>query len=133
MLKRLFEKDEVWFAVVWIIIYVVGFANADAISKSLGCPKLLTVFVGLILSVIIYRFICKKQLKDYYGLCGLKAEYKNYLYFIPLILILPYFFGVFGVQVCQPVADICAFALSVPIGLGELKLIKQMEKGEEYV
>ena len=87
MLRRLFEKDEVWFAVVWIIIYVVGFANADAISESLGYPKLLTVFVGLILTVIIYRFICKKQLKDYYGLCVLKAEYKNYLYFIPLIVI----------------------------------------------
>jgi len=67
------------------------------------------------------------------GKASLISAARQGVFFIPLILILPYFFGVFGVQVCQPVADICAFALSVPIGLGELKLIKQMEKGEEYV
>ena len=53
------------------------------------------------------------------------------VFFIPLIFVLPYCFGLFGVQVCQPVADVCAFALSVPIGLSELKLIKQMDKDIE--
>lgn len=53
------------------------------------------------------------------------------VFFIPLIFILPYCFGLFGVQVCQPVSDICALLLSVPIGIGELKLIKQMDKEAE--
>ena len=44
-MKKLFEKDETWFAIVWIIIYVLGFSNADAISDSIGIPKLLTVLV----------------------------------------------------------------------------------------
>ena len=59
-MKKLFEKDEIWFAVLWIIIYVIGFANADSISESLGIPKILTVLYGLILSVILLSFIRKQ-------------------------------------------------------------------------
>ena len=61
------------------------------------------------------------------GKASLISAARQGVFFIPLIFILPYCFGLFGVQVCQPVADILAFALSVPIGVGELKLIKQME------
>ncbi len=68
------------------------------------------------------------------GKASLISAARQGVFFIPLIFILPFCFGLFGVQVCQPVADVCAFALAIPIGLGELKLIKQMEKGEkEYV
>jgi len=87
MLKRLFDKEEVWFAIVWIIIYVAGFSNADQISESIGFPKLLTVIVGLILTVILYKFIQKNQLKEYFGLRKINKSYGNYLYFIPLIII----------------------------------------------
>lgn len=61
------------------------------------------------------------------GKASLISAARQGVFFIPLIFILPYCFGLFGVQVCQPVADICAFALAVPIGVGELKLIKRME------
>lgn len=61
------------------------------------------------------------------GKASLISAARQGVFFIPLIFILPYCFGLFGVQVCQPVSDICAFALALPIGLGELRLIKQME------
>ncbi len=61
------------------------------------------------------------------GKASLISAARQGVFFIPLIFILPYCFGLFGVQICQPVADVCAFALSVPIGLGELRLIKQMD------
>jgi len=61
------------------------------------------------------------------GKASLISAARQGVFFIPLIFILPYCFGLFGVQICQPVADVCAFALAVPIGLGELKLIKRME------
>lgn len=86
-MKKLFEKDEIWFAVLWIIIYVIGFANADSISESLGIPKILTVLYGLILSVILLSFIRKQKLWEYYGLCSFNGNYRLFLYFIPLILI----------------------------------------------
>lgn len=47
------------------------------------------------------------------------------LFFIPLILILPGLFGLFGVQVCQTVSDILTFILAVPLSLSVLKEMKQ--------
>ncbi|HKM22860.1 MAG TPA: MATE family efflux transporter [Lachnospiraceae bacterium] len=41
--------------------------------------------------------------------------------FIPLILILPYFFGITGVQISQPIADVLTFIISVPLIIAFLK------------
>ena len=79
-MKKLFEKDETWFAIVWIIIYVLGFSNADAISDSIGIPKLLTVLVGIIMITFLYGFIVKNSLERYFGLCSIQGNYKKYLY-----------------------------------------------------
>lgn len=83
-MKKIFDEDEVWFAILWIAIYVVGFGNADSLSESIGIPKLLTVVLGLILSVILLRFIRKNQLSEYFGLCGFKGNFPGFLWFLPL-------------------------------------------------
>ena len=56
-MKNLYRKDPIWFAVLWIAIYVVGFSAADGISESIGIPKLITVILGLVMSVILLSFI----------------------------------------------------------------------------
>lgn len=86
-MKKLYEKDEIWFAVMWIVIYVLGFGNADQISESIGIPKLITVMVGCVITVILTAFIKRNQLTGYYGLCEVKKTAKYFLYFIPLIII----------------------------------------------
>ena len=86
-MKKFFDKDEVWFAVVWILIYVIGFSNADSLSESIGIPKLLTVLFGLLLTVILLCLIRKHHLSRDFGLCPGGRNWKSYLYFIPLILI----------------------------------------------
>ena len=57
------------------------------------------------------------------------AAARQGLFFIPLIFILPRLFGLFGVQVCQMIADIGSFVLALPIGLSELKALRK--EGEE--
>lgn len=86
-MKRLFDKDEVWFAILWIVIYVVGFSNADMLSETMGIPKLLTVFVGAILSIVLWFFIKKHQLSEYYGFVRVRGDKQSYLYFLPLVVI----------------------------------------------
>lgn len=86
-LKEHFEKHEIWFAVGWIILYVVGFSNADALSASIGVPKLLTVMLGFAMTAVLYGFIRKNKLSAYFGLCGMKVRGKDLLYFLPLIVI----------------------------------------------
>ncbi len=46
---------------------------------------------------------------------NLLASARNGLYLIPAILILPYFFGLLGVEISQAVADLFSFAMAVPI------------------
>ena len=86
-MKKLYDKDEVWFAVLWIILYVLGFGNGDSLSEAIGFPKLLTVIVGLLFSAILFLFVKRNVLFRHVGLCRITGEYKKYGYFIPLILI----------------------------------------------
>ena len=37
--------------------------------------------------------------------------------FIPLILILPYFFGVLGIELAQPIADVLASCIAMPFAI----------------
>ena len=84
-MKKLYQKDEVWFAVLWIGLYVVGFSLGDGLSEKLGMPKLLTCAVGLVLSAVLFRFVKQNGLMGYYGLCRPKGERKRTLLYIPLI------------------------------------------------
>lgn len=56
------------------------------------------------------------------------AAARQGLFFLPLIWILPYVIGLPGVQVCQPIADVLALTLSIPLGISVLKELKEAEK-----
>ena len=43
------------------------------------------------------------------------AAARQGLFFIPLIFILPSYFGLLGVEMCQAVSDVLSFMLTVPI------------------
>ena len=110
-MKKLFNKDEVLFAVLWIIIYVVGFANADAISESMGIPKGLTVIFGAFLSIFLFAFVRKNGLKEYFGLRKSKRDGK-YALFIPLVLISSVNFWN-GLTINCPVTEILLYIISM--------------------
>lgn len=50
------------------------------------------------------------------------------LFFLPLVFTLPLFFGLTGVIICQPLADILTFLLAVPLGLSVLKEMKDAQR-----
>lgn len=86
-MNKIYEKNELNFALIWIGIYVVSLSVADSISGSVGTAKLVTAPVCIVLTLIIYLWIRKNDLKEKYGLCAFKADFKTYLYFIPLVLL----------------------------------------------
>lgn len=55
------------------------------------------------------------------------AVARNGLAFIPAVLILPHVFGLNGVLLAQPVADVMALIISVPI---TIKVLKELSNGE---
>ena len=84
-MKKFFDKQPVWFAVIWIIVYVLAFGNADTLSEALGVPKLITVIVGLVLTVVMLLFLRKHSLFPY---CGLqKVQGGRWAWFLPLIAV----------------------------------------------
>lgn len=56
------------------------------------------------------------------------AAARQGLFFIPLILILPQTMGLFGVEVCQTVSDLCSFALSLVVTLPVLAAFSRLER-----
>ena len=87
-MKKLYEKSEIWFAVIWIIVYVVLCSVADSFSESLGVMKSVTAPLCVLLSVILFLWIRKNGLSEKYGLIPFKGNLKKYLYFAPLLLIM---------------------------------------------
>ncbi len=58
------------------------------------------------------------------------AAARQGLFFIPLILLLPRIFGLFGVEVCQTVSDVLSFALAVPLCVSVLKEMREEQEKE---
>ena len=86
-MKKLYQKDELWFALLWIGLYVVSFSVADGLSEALGIPKLVTCAVGAALSAVLVVFVRAGDLMACYGLCRPKGNRKQVLLYIPLIAI----------------------------------------------
>ena len=88
MLKKLYEKSEIWFAVVWIIAYVVLASIADNISADLGIEKIVTLPVLIALSAFLLFFVRKNGLTEKYCLCKPQLPAAKMLYYIPLLVLL---------------------------------------------
>lgn len=54
------------------------------------------------------------------------AGARSGLFFIPLIFILPHFFGLLGVEMCQAWADFCSFAVAIPIAWSAFRDMKKV-------
>lgn len=53
---------------------------------------------------------CRKTIR-----ANILAASRQGLFFIPLIFVLPYFYGLFGVEICQSVSDIISLIVTIPI------------------
>ena len=92
-MKKLYQKNELFFALVWIALYVIvmnialsccgGFDNlADKTVEQVLIP----VICVCILAVLSTAWIIRNGLSEKYGLCCFRGSRKHFLYFIPLIL-----------------------------------------------
>jgi len=88
MLENLYEKSEIWFAVAWIIAYVVFASTGDNISAEIGILKIVTVPILILLSVILFLFVKRNGLSKKYGLCKPELPASKMLFYIPLVILL---------------------------------------------
>lgn len=85
-MRKLYEKSELTFALVWIGIYIVLFSLSDALSDSIGVSKLITAITGTAMSVCLLLWTRKSGLWEKCGLCFGNLRWRPYLWFLPLAL-----------------------------------------------
>ncbi len=94
-MRKLYEKNEVLFAVIWILVYCF---TTIPIRGNLGDESILMTVVLLVIAACITVFIRKNHLEEKYGLTGWPRNTKRYLYFIPMwILVTGNLWGGLGI------------------------------------
>ena len=77
MMKKLYEKSELWFALAWIIAYCVLASVGDNLSSEIGVSKGITLPILAALSVLLYLFVKKNGLGEKYGLCKPQVRHQK--------------------------------------------------------
>ncbi len=67
-MDRLYKKNEVSFAIVCILIYVVGTSASEAIAQITGTAKLVPMIFHIGFTLIILAWLRKNNLFRKYGL-----------------------------------------------------------------
>ena len=80
-MKKLYEKNELVFAMVWIAIYVAGTSLAEALNETAGIPKLASAVFHIALTAV---------LAEKYGLFLPRYRLARAWFFLPLVLVCLY-------------------------------------------
>ena len=104
------------------IIWLFRKEDADVVRIGAAALRFQLATMPLTVWVIISNMMLQTIRKP--GKAILLASAKQGLFFIPLIFLLPARFGLLGVEICQPVADLCALALAIPLTTGVLRKMK---------
>lgn len=86
-MKKLFQKDETMFAVVLIIIYVVGSSLVARVSAMAGIRFLGEAVFNVLMTAGLLWFILKNRLTAHVGLCKPGISAGKMLFYIPLVLL----------------------------------------------
>lgn len=83
-MKKLYDKSELTFAIIWIVLYcVVG----GSVRGNFGDASIVMVIVLAAIAAVLYIFVKKYHLEETYGLQKWKGSAKDYGFFIPLLIL----------------------------------------------
>jgi len=82
-MKKLYEKNEILFAVFWIALYTVSMGNL----RNLGDDSPYMMLGLMVISALMLLFVRKHGLMEYYGLAGWAGNSRAMLWFLPLWIV----------------------------------------------
>jgi membrane protease YdiL (CAAX protease family) len=88
MFKKLYDKSEILFSILWIVAYCVLMSAGDSLSGMVGVEKSITLPVALSMSVLLLAFLKKNKLFEHCGLCPSKLSAGAMLYYLPVVVML---------------------------------------------
>ena len=86
-MRKLYEKNELTFAIVWIVIYCVLQSLANPLNEKIGVEYSASAIFSILQSVILLVFIRKNNLLKRYGLCKSPISASRFLFYIPLLIL----------------------------------------------
>ena len=86
-MKKLYEKNELTFTIVWIVIYCVLQSFANPLNEKIGIEYSASALFCVLQSVILFLFVWKNHLLKRYGFCKSSVPARRFLYYVPLILL----------------------------------------------
>lgn len=86
-MRNLYEKSELSFAILWIVIYCVLQSIANPLNEIIGVEYSASAAFCILQAVIILAFIWKNNLLKRYGLCKTSVHARRFLYYVPLIVL----------------------------------------------
>lgn len=131
-------RNAFWFCVkssfaIQVVLAVLGFIFARPLVEVLrDDPEVIAIGTRVLRFQCIsfplsgYVVFCN-MMSQTIGMAGkatLLALSRQFLFFVPAIYLLEAIFGIAGIEGAQAIADLCSFAVAVPIGLGILKEMK---------
>ncbi|MCX4357662.1 MAG: CPBP family intramembrane metalloprotease [Oscillospiraceae bacterium] len=84
-MKKLYEKNELLFAILWIVAYVV---IAGTVRGNFGDESVIMTAVLAVFAVGIFAFVKLSHLEERYGLCKWKGKAADYWFFIPPLILM---------------------------------------------
>ena len=86
-MKKLYEKNELTFAIVWIVVYCVLQSLANPLNKAIGVVYAASAVFCVLQTVVLFAFIRKNNLQKRYGLCKSPVPACRFLYYVPLLIL----------------------------------------------
>ena len=86
-MKKLYEKSETAFAVVWIAVYCVLQSLANPLNKMMGVEYAASAVFCVLQTVVLFAFLRKNHLQKRYGLCKSTVPAWRFLYYVPLVVL----------------------------------------------
>ena len=95
-MNKLYTKSELWFSIIFIVVYITIASLGDMFSDMIKISKIFTFFFLFALSLFLFFWIKKNNLLEKYGLCKPKFKAKNFLFYIPLLILVTtnFWFGI---------------------------------------
>ena len=86
-MKKLYEKNELTFAIVWIVVYCVLQSFANPLNEIIGIAYSASAVFCILQAIVLFIFIRKNNLLKRYGLCKSPVPAGRFLFYLPLVIL----------------------------------------------
>lgn len=85
-MRKLYERNELTFAIVWIVIYCVVQSLANSLNEQIGIEYSASAVFCVLQTAILLAFLWKNKLLERYGLCKSMVPARSFYYYVPLFI-----------------------------------------------